>query len=60
MSIPLSDNIQTNAPKPTDARYFNGTSPWVDVTSVNTGINSSTRYTGLTVNIAGTEYWYKD
>jgi hypothetical protein len=58
MAIVLSDNIQTNAQSPTDSRYYNGLTPWTSVSAVNAGIVSGVRYTGLTVNIAGVEYWY--
>lgn len=59
MAIELGDNIQTGAPKPTDSRYLNNQTPWASCAEVNAGI-TDTRYTGLTVNILGNEYWYKD
>lgn len=59
MAIELGDNIQTGAPKPTDSRYLNNQVPWASCAEVNAGI-TDTRYTGLTVNILGSEYWYKD
>ena len=58
MSIALQDNLQINAPKPIDSRYFNGLSPWSSVNQVNTTITTPLRYRGLVVNIAGVEYWY--
>ena len=58
MAIKLSDNIQTNAPKPTDSRYLNNMTPYSSTTHVNTVISSSVRYSGLTMNINGVEYWY--
>jgi len=63
MAIELGDNIQTGAPKPTDSRYLNNQVPWTGVTEVNANIAGGiggVRYTGLTVNILGTEYWYKN
>jgi len=60
MAIALADNIQTGAPKPTDSRYFNNQVAWTGVTEVNTNIGSGVRYSGLTVNINGEEYWYKE
>lgn len=60
MAIVLSDNIKTNAPKPTDSRYLNNLTPYTGVTQANTLIPSGTRYIGLTVNINNVEYWYKD
>jgi len=59
MAIELGDNIQTGAPKPTDSRYLNNQVPWASCAEVNAGI-TDTRYTGLTVNILGSEYWYKE
>jgi hypothetical protein len=58
MAIVLSDNIQTNAPKPSDSRYLNITVPYSSCTQVNSCLAAGVRYTGLTVNIAGVEYWY--
>jgi hypothetical protein len=60
MAIELADNIQTGAPKPTDSRYLNNQVPYTDEIEVNSLISSGVRYTGLTVNITGSEYWYKD
>lgn len=58
MAIVLSDNIKTNAPKPTDSRYLNVLVPYSSTTQVNGCIAAGIRYTGLTVNVAGVEYWY--
>ena len=63
MSIKLGDNIEITGPQPNDARYLNVSVPWVDEDEVNAALLGGVggvRYTGLTVNIAGTEYWYKD
>jgi len=60
MAINLNDNIKVLAGKPTDARYLNNLAPYVSETEVNTTISSVERYTGLTVNINGVEYWYKE
>jgi hypothetical protein len=60
MAIILNDNIQNNAPKPTDSRYSNNLTSWVDVAEANANINSAVRYIGLTVNIASVEYRYKN
>jgi hypothetical protein len=59
MAILINDNYNLTAPKPFDARYFSpvGT-PWASVGAANTGIPSSFRYQGLTINIMGVEYWY--
>lgn len=58
MGIILSDNIQTNASKPTDSRYYNNLTPYSSVSAANIAIGSGVRYTGLTINILGVEYWY--
>ena len=60
MAIIINDNYGLNAGKPIDSRYFDGLVPWADVSTANAGIVGSYRYLGLTINIAGTEYWYKD
>ena len=61
MAIELNDNIKVLAPKPIDSRYFKPNNvPWVSVNEVNLTIPSVERHQGLTVNIAGVEYWYKD
>jgi hypothetical protein len=59
MAILINDNYSLQACKPFDARYLNICSPWTSVSAVNAAIPTY-RYTGLTVNIMGTEYWYKD
>jgi len=63
MAITLNDNSQINAPKPIDSRYFDpatGQTPWIDVASALAWIWPTIRYQWLTVNIAGTEYRFKD
>ena len=61
MAIELNDNIKVLAPKPIDSRYFKPNNvPWVSVSEVNLTIPSVERHQGLTVNIAGVEYWYKN
>ena len=63
MSIKLGDNIEMTGPVPNDARYLNVNVPWTSTTEVNTSLLGGTggvRYTGLTVNVNGTEYWYND
>jgi hypothetical protein len=63
MAISLGDNIKLALGLPTDARYYSTATnkPWTGVTEVNarlTGGVGGVRYTGLTVNINGVEYWY--
>jgi hypothetical protein len=68
MAIQYNENIKIAAPAPLDKRYLsNRTSlgvqlPYSGVTEVTgaTGIILSERYTGLTVNINGIEYWFKN
>lgn len=60
MAINLNDNIRVLAPKPTDARYLNNMTPYTDETQVYNSIPIAQRYRGLTVNIGGREYWFKD
>jgi len=61
MAIALGDNIKLGLGLPNDARYYSTITnkPWSSCADVNSEI-TGTRYTGLTVNILGVEYWYKD
>lgn len=58
MSVIVNDNFSINVGKPADSKYLNGQTPWVSIAAVNAGIPLTYRYTGLTVNILGVEYWY--
>ncbi len=66
MSIQYNENIKIAAPAPLDKRYLsirsvNGVQvPYSSTTEVNNTIILSERYIGLTVNVNGVEYWYKD
>ena len=59
-------NIKLVAPNPLDDRYLStrvvagAQQPYSGATEVNAVIDELYRYTGLTVNVLGTEYWYKD
>lgn len=60
---PFNDNIQVNAPKPLDNKYYlNGLTIYTSTSAANTAIVSAYRYRGLTVaiDVSGTitEYWY--
>ena len=60
MAIILNDNLQINAGKPIDSRYLTtGNTVYTSTGATNLAIPVPLRYTGLTVNILGTEYWYK-
>ena len=60
MAIIVNDNLAVNTGKPVDSKYLNISAPWASISAVNAAIPSSYRYTGLTVNILGVDYWYKD
>lgn len=60
MSIQLSDNLNVGQQKPLDDKYFNGRYPYESISQVNSILTTGLRYIGLTVNINGDEYWYKD
>lgn len=60
MAISLSDSVRVGQQKPLDDKYYNGLAPYTSISEVNSSIASGVRYRGLTVNINGTEYWYKD
>ena len=60
MAIILNDNLKINAGKPIDSRYLTtGNTIYTSTGATNSAIPIPLRYTGLTVNILGTEYWYK-
>ena len=61
MAIILNDNIKINAGKPADAKYLNlSNQPYGSTGETNATIPITERYVGLTVNVLGLEYWYKD
>lgn len=60
MAVLINDNYTLLTPnKPFDARYFNITNPWATCAEALAGIPTY-RYQGLTINIAGEEWWWKD
>lgn len=60
MAINITDNIRVGQQKPVDDKYFNGLVPYISTAEVNSLISINVRHRGLTVNINGEEYWYKD
>ena len=67
MAFTLNSNFAIGAPKPIDERYLstridvggsNGQLPYSADTEVYSALFSSRRYTGLTVNINGEEWWF--
>lgn len=61
MAITVNDNFRVNAPKPIDERYLKpNLQPYQDIDDVNNTLALSRRCIGLTVNIQGVEYWYRD
>ena len=60
MSIKLSDSIRVGQQKPLEDKYFNELVPYTSTSQVNTLIPKAVRHIGLTVNINGEEYWYKN
>ncbi len=60
MSIKLSDSIRVGQQKPLEDKYFNELVPYTSTSQVNTLLPEAIRHRGLTVNINGEEYWYKD
>jgi len=60
MAIILNDNLKINAGKPIDSRYLTtGNTTYTSTGATNSAIPVPLRYTGLTVNVLGIEYWYK-
>ena len=60
MAIALADSILVGQQKPVDDKYYNGLAPYTSTLQVNTLLSPAIRYRGLTVNINGDEYWYKN
>ena len=60
MAIKLSDSIRVGQQKPLEDKYFNELVPYTSTTQVNNLLPKAVRHIGLTVNINGEEYWYKD
>ena len=60
MAIKLTDSIRVGQQKPVEDKYFNGLVPYISTDEVNSLISINVRHRGLTVNINGEEYWYKD
>lgn len=60
MSIKYNDNILIQANKPSESKYLNVIQSWNSVLQVNNEIPLHFRHIGLTVNIMGVEYWYRD
>ena len=61
MAIIFNDNIRVNAGKPVDAKYLNtGNTSYSTCAEVNAAIVVPERHIGMTVNIGGDEYWYRD
>lgn len=60
-SIEIQNGVKTLSSAPADAKYYNNSgAPYTNVAEVNSQIPSALRGRGLTVNVAGVEYWYKD
>lgn len=61
MSLELPFGIKVINPVPLDSKYLNtGGTPYATVSEANLQVPYSIRHIGLTVNINGVEYWYKD
>lgn len=66
MAIILNDNLKINTGKPVDSKYLTTGNTVYESTTDVTGSTSPNlisvpeRYTGLTVNILGEEWWFKE
>lgn len=60
MAINFTDSIRVGQQKPLEDKYFNGLVPYTSIDQVNNLLPRKIRHIGLTVNIKGEEYWYKD
>ena len=61
MAVQLNDNIKINAGKPVDSKYLNLSNvAYVSIAEAIVTIPISERHIGLTVNVAGVEYFWKN
>ena len=60
MALELPFGLKVLNPLPVDDKYLSGGTPYTSVSAVNTAIPAPIRHQGLTVNVNGIEYWYKD
>lgn len=59
LNLPFGINVLTN--KPVDAKYYNNAGTiYASTAQVLNELASGERSVGLTVNVAGVEYWFKD
>ena len=60
-SINIPNGIKTLTGVPEISKYFNNDgSPYISTTEANTQLPVGVRHIGLTINIGGYEYWWKD
>jgi len=60
MSLELPFGLKVINPLPADDKYLSNGVPYSSISQVNIEIPITIRHIGLTVNINGVEYWYKD
>lgn len=60
MALQLPFGIEVLNPLPVDEKYLKVGVPYTSILDVNTTIPIGIRHVGLTVNISGDEYWYKN
>ncbi len=61
MAITFNNNFKIGIGAPIDSKYLDVLNqPYSSTGATNAAILQSQRYTGLTVNILGVEYWYKN
>lgn len=56
----LPFGVRVVNPESVDAYYSNDGTPYVDEAAARTAVPAGLRYLGLTVNIAGAEWWWKN
>ena len=60
MALELPFGVRVLNQKPVDEKYLNDGVPYFTVAQANSLIEIGIRHTGLTVNVLGVEYWYKE
>ena len=59
-NLELPFGVKVLNPLPADGKYDNDGVPFATTIAANAAIPIAIRHLGLTVNIAGNEYWWKD
>lgn len=60
MAFELPFQVKVVNPLPVDYYYLDGSVPYASVAQALLAIDSAVRYRGMTINVDGKEYWFRD